>query len=861
MYSSVDMVKVSKSVYIMESNSPERVEMNLSQNVRLDATGAERILQFIENVPGDYGSPLPENDNVQHNFFEKGRDLESAFVNHKYTDAEKKLLSEYESLDYLPPHSKVYKQWLHQQPARMDWDHWVMMGLIGFLVGVLGFFLHQFIELLADLKWEKAREYIEEDNFMHAWLWVIAISLLFVFISSSSVVLLRPSAAGSGLPEIIAYLNGTIVRHIFNVKTLVIKFISCVFAVSSGMPVGPEGPMIHLGSLVGAGCSQLKSSTLKINLPFFKRFRNSEDRRNFISAGAAAGVASAFGSPVGGLLFSMEEVSSFWNMKLSWQTFFCCMISTFTSDLLNSAFTGFHYEGNFGLFKTEKYILFQVVRRIDLNIIALVPTIIVGVLGGLLGTLFTFLNLKVARVRRKLLSSVKSKGVKQTLQITEPLIIMIIMGTLSVFLPTLLPCTTFACDHMDENGDCSLSSGIRVEKSVESYNCFINKTGNIPKKIMYNTSYNEAATLLYLTGDRAIHHLFSRGTHLEFNFLSLLVVLPCYFILACWAAGTSISSGVVIPKMYIGGVMGRLVGRIMVEAFGIQTDLYWAWMDPGAFALIGAAAFFGGVSRLTMSLTVIMVELTNDVQFLLLIMVAIMVSKWVGDYVTHPFYHAQLELKCIPFLDSEPVVLFDGTRNLNLELFEASHIMSSPVVTIETEVSVSQVAKLLLETNHCGFPVVKRSNNISTFFGLITRTELSVLLCHEEAFDSDSTFPLPAVDYSQFCEDDVEKLGKSTKFLDMLSNLTRDEYSERYLNLIPYVNKSAVCVRGEFSLHRAYIIFRSLGLRHLIVVNESNEVVGIITRKDLMGYNIEEKLSKIYDSFNSREMASFEEIS
>ena len=42
-------------------------------------------------------------------------------------------------------------------------------------------------------------------------------------------------------------------------------------------------------------------------LGYFKRFRNPEDRRNFISAGAAAGVSSAFGSPVGGLLFSMEE--------------------------------------------------------------------------------------------------------------------------------------------------------------------------------------------------------------------------------------------------------------------------------------------------------------------------------------------------------------------------------------------------------------------------------------------------------------------------------------------------------------------------------------------------------------------------
>ena len=60
------------------------------------------------------------------------------------------------------------------------------------------------------------------------------------------------------------------------------------------------------------------------------------------------------------MLFSMEEVSSFWSITLSWQIFFCCMVSTFTTDLFNSAFQGFTYTGSFGQFKTARYILFNV---------------------------------------------------------------------------------------------------------------------------------------------------------------------------------------------------------------------------------------------------------------------------------------------------------------------------------------------------------------------------------------------------------------------------------------------------------------------------------------------------------------------
>jgi len=59
---------------------------------------------------------------------------------------------------------------------------------------------------------------------------------------------------------------------------------------------------------------------------------------------------------------------------------------------------------------------------------------------------------------------------------------------------------------------------------------------------------------------------------------------------------------------FIGGLYGRALGRLLVELHGgVPTELFWQWIDPGALALIGSASFFGGVSRLTMSLTVIMV--------------------------------------------------------------------------------------------------------------------------------------------------------------------------------------------------------------------------------------------------------------
>ena len=69
------------------------------------------------------------------------------------------------------------------------------------------------------------------------------------------------------------------------------------------MPCGDEGPMVHIGYVVGANISMIRFSRRKL----LEELRTDKRKRDFISAGAACGISAAFGSPVGGLLFSFEE--------------------------------------------------------------------------------------------------------------------------------------------------------------------------------------------------------------------------------------------------------------------------------------------------------------------------------------------------------------------------------------------------------------------------------------------------------------------------------------------------------------------------------------------------------------------------
>lgn len=154
--------------------------------------------------------------------------------------------------------------------------------------------------------------------------------------------------------------------------------------------------MAHAGAVVAAGISQGKSTTFVKDFRVFRAFRDDHEKRDFVLGGAAAGVAAAFGSPIGGMLFSLEEAASFWNQNLIWRTLVASIISSFTLNIVLSAYHGlnnFTFTGLFNLGKFEQPLTFE---YFELPIFMLF-----GVTGGLLGAMWNSYNTHINRFRSR----------------------------------------------------------------------------------------------------------------------------------------------------------------------------------------------------------------------------------------------------------------------------------------------------------------------------------------------------------------------------------------------------------------------------------------------------------------------------
>uniref|UniRef100_A0A8B9PUX1 Chloride voltage-gated channel 7 n=1 Tax=Apteryx owenii TaxID=8824 RepID=A0A8B9PUX1_APTOW len=738
---------------------------------------------------------------------------------------EKLLSLKYESLDYDNSENQLFleeeRRINHAAFRTVEIKRWVICAMIGILTGLVACFIDIVVENLAGLKYRVVKDNIdkftEKGGLSFSLLLWATLNASVVMVGSVIVAFIEcPSAAAHGIPAALAMCPVSFAV----LQTLVIKVCGVILSVVGGLAVGKEGPMIHSGAVIAAGISQGRSTSLKRDFKIFEYFRRDTEKRDFVSAGAAAGVSAAFGAPVGGVLFSLEEGASFWNQFLTWRIFFASMISTFT---LNSVLSVYHGNAwdlsspgliNFGRFDNEK--MGYTIQEIPIFIF-------MGVVGGILGALFNALNYWLTMFRIRYIH-------RPCLQVIEAMLVAAVTAAVGF---VMIYCSR----------DCQPIQGSTVTYPLQLF--------------CADGEYNSMATAFFNTPEKSVVNLFHDPPG-SYNPMTLGMFTLMYFFLACWTYGLTVSAGVFIPSLLIGAAWGRLFG---ISLSYLTKGSIWA--DPGKYALMGAAAQLGGIVRMTLSLTVIMMEATGNVTYGFPIMLVLMTAKIVGDYFVEGLYDMHIQLQSVPFLHWEAPVTSHSLT--------AREVMSTPVTCLRRIERVGTVVDILSDTssNHNGFPVVESNpdaTQVAGLRGLILRSQLIVLLKHKvfveranlslvqrrlKLKDFRDAYPrFPPIQSIHVSQDERECMIDLSEFMNpspytvpqvMPGGPAVPAPSELQLGAgLPWGHgwaaEASPCWPGmsqptrprsalqEASLPRVFKLFRALGLRHLVVVDNRNEV-------------------------------------
>jgi chloride channel 3/4/5 len=256
-----------------------------------------------------------------------------------------------------------------------------------------------------------------------------------------------------------------------------------------------------------------------------------------------------------------------------------------------------------------------------------------------------------------------------------------------------------------------------------------------------------------------------------------------------------VPSGIIIPALDAGALFGRLIGQLIPN------------ISPGIFAMVGAAAFLAGVSRMTVSLTVIMFELTGEVDYIPPFMIAILVAKWVADALSNEgVYDLAQTVLGHPFLDPEHALGIVRNEGVLVEqLIPPERTMREITVNIgyRFQTTKSLLALKLSQLRSRGLMdaglVLVDENGM--LHGYLAQGELEFAVEEEGVLANDE--PVDLVDGP----------------------------------LAAFVDQTPLTICAKAPMEYVVEMFGKLGLRHIIVTEEgSGKVCGVIIKKRLVLY-------------------------
>nr|BAC75635.1 CLC chloride channel [Ascidia sydneiensis samea] len=582
-----------------------------------------------------------------------------------------------------------------------------------------------------------------------------------IILSTLAAILVKgyaPYACGSGIPEVKTILGGFIIRGYLGKWTLLIKTVTAPMAVASNLSLGKEGPLVHISACCGNVFSAL----------FPKYYSNEAKKREMLSAAAAAGVSVAFGVPVGGVLFSLEECSYYFPMKTLWRSVFCACVSAFILAHLNP-------------FGPRHTVLFYVHYTQPWHLFELIPFAFLGMMGGLYSAAFIHANLAWCKFRKN-----SRLGDYPILEVMVVTLITAVAGYQNPY--TRIGATPMIYELVKE--------------------CHPWETNNLCDYMKTNANVTNP-------------HDAPIGNGLQTAVWQLFVAWVFKMVITTFTFGLKIPTGLFIPSLGVGALMGRLVGIGMEQ-------LIWRFPDcplwshdcheghscviPGLYAMVAACASLAGVTRMTVAAVVVMFEMTGGLRYIVPLMLCVMCSKWAGDIFGHEgIYDGHIGLNGYPFLESKDEYFHTALVD------DVMHPRDNdpPMSLVREEMTIGELDELVKTTSYNGFPVVSSRDN-KHLIGYLYRKDLILALKNAWAYspniDEDSVvfFTLHAPGVAEYTLNDRNPI-----------------------RLFNVVDLSPVTVRVNTPMEVVVEMFTKLGIRQALVTH-NGKIAGIVTKKDVL---------------------------
>ncbi|KRZ06107.1 Chloride channel protein [Trichinella zimbabwensis] len=705
---------------------------------------------------------------------------------------------------------------------------WMFLAVLGILMGTFSFGIDNCVRKLRSFHFFLIYQSVKW-GVVFQWCTWVGFALFLILFAAGLCHYVAPEAAGSGIPEMKTLLRGVVLKEYLTFRTFIVKVIGLTMALSSSLPLGKEGPFVHIASHLATLLSKWT-----IFMPHAQE--DSYLNKEILAAACAVGVASTYGAPVGGVLFSIEVTSVFFPLRNYWRCFLASLCSAIVFRLLTVAFAE--------AATVEAFCPTSFPAEFPFDILYLIPVCLLGAMCGLFGAAFVHLF----KLWTKLI-----KQTKWVLNITKrspfiyPALVVLFIATLN--------CPALYGKYF--------AGGLTSKESVEYLFQNFSWT-NVPKNSTINDNMNKYWSL--------------EKTNL---FLPLTLFTINMFWMTAMSITMAVPSGTFIPIFVTGAGFGRLFGEIIPMIFpnGLPTINDVPNITPGGYAVIGAAAFSGSVTR-AISTSVVVIEMTGQTTYFLPTIIAVLVSNAVCSRLENSLYDTIICNKKLPYLPPIP------PTSSAVHMVTAKDIMIDTVHYLTLNTTLGEMVFLLRKyPNLDVFPLVdskvkliwpkqsnvelfeekyhhprsttddsnylKNNNSLYNNSSLIKKILLQQSVCErtgEEAMQwlNDKNTLQNVEDSSKSIQSALKK-NRNMVLLPLLK-LHERRHSQEDTNTIERwisghwndklkydnieIDPTPVQLLERTSLHKIHTLFSLLGL-HILYVTKLGRLVGVVSLKEL----------------------------